>query len=113
MKKVLLSGLFFLIPFIYSSAQSGNMVLVEEFTETGCGACAEYDSSFQVFTNANADKIALINYHCFYALDTFYTYYKACDKRYNYYGASGYPSAMANGKEPGKGSSHLSYVNQT
>ena len=54
-------------------SQTGRRVLVEEFSETGCGACAEYDSAFQVMTNANADKISVINYHCFYMLDTFFT----------------------------------------
>ncbi len=113
MKKILLPALFLLFQFINSFAQTGNVVLIEEFTETGCGACSEYDSSFQALTNANSEKVAVINYHCFYSLDTFYTYYKACDKRFGYYNLSGYPSAMANGMQPEKNSSHLSYVNES
>ena len=94
-------------------AQTGNIALIEEFTETGCGACAEYDSSFQALTNANADKVAVINYHCFYSLDTFYVYNKACDKRYGLYDLSGFPSAAANGMKPLPTSGHLSYINQS
>ena len=114
MKKVILLGLFLTIPFISLFAQTGNLVLIEEFTETGCGACSQYDSSFQALTNANAEKVVVLNYHCFYSLDTFYTYYKACDKRSGFYGnIVGFPSALANGQLPEKSSSHLSYINQS
>lgn len=114
MKKILLTGFFLMIPFFYTIAQTGKVVLIEGFSETGCGACAQYDSSFQALINANSEKVVLINYHCHYSLDTFYTYYKACNERYGYYtNMSGFPSAMANGKEPIKKSSHLSYINQT
>ena len=113
MKKVILTGLFLFFTLIYSVAQKGNVVLIEEFTETGCGACSQYDSSFQALTNANAEKVVVINYHCFYALDTFYTYYMACDKRSSFYNnIIGYPSAIVNGQLPEKNSSHISYVNQ-
>ena len=114
MKKLLALGLFLFIPFIYISAQTGHVVLIEEFTETGCGACSQYDSSFQALTNANAEKVVVINYHCFYSLDTFYTYYNACDKRSGFYNnIVGFPSALANGQLPEKNSSHLSYINQS
>ena len=114
MKKVILTGLFLFFTLIYSAAQTGNVVLIEEFTETGCGACSQYDSSFQALTNANSEKVVVINYHCFYALDTFYTYYKACDKQSSFYGnIVGFPSAIVNGQLPEKNSSHLSYANQS
>src|SRR6187549_2264384 len=100
MKRVLITSLFVLVQIIYSAAQNKNVVLIEEFTETGCGACSQYDSSFQALIKANEDKVALLNYHCFYQLDTFYTYYKACDQRYSVYKLSGYPSGAANGKLP-------------
>lgn len=92
------------------TAQTGRVVLVEEFTETGCSACAQYDSAFQAITDANAGKIALLNYHCFYMLDPFYQYYKACDARYNAYKLEGYPCAMMNGKKPNANSAHQSFV---
>ena len=37
MKKILLPALFLLIQFINSFAQTGNVVLIEEFTETNQG----------------------------------------------------------------------------
>ncbi len=112
MNKVIISGFVFFFLSTLSFAQSGNRVLIEEFTETGCGACAQYDSAFQALTNANADKVAVLNYHCYYSLDTFYTYNKACDTRYAQYDLTGFPSAAVNGKKPSPSSGHLSYVNQ-
>lgn len=95
-----------------AAAQTDRVVLIEEFVETACSACAQYDSAFQALTKANEDKIAVINFHCHYSLDPFYTFNKSCDKRMELYGFSGFPSAMMNGMEPSKGSSHLSYVKQ-
>jgi hypothetical protein len=115
MKKTLFLSttlILFSIIAVAQSGTSGNRVLIEEFTETGCGACAEYDSSFQALTNANADKVAVLNYHCFYALDTFYIYNKACDTRYAQYDIAGFPGAAVNGKKPTPSSGHLTYVNQ-
>jgi len=96
--------------FVSASSQTGRVVLVEEFVETGCSACAQYDSAFQAITDANADKVAVINFHCHYMLDPFYTFNKACDKRYEYYGLSGFPTAMMNGRQPHPSSAHLSFV---
>jgi len=113
MNKVSLFGFFLTLFSSFALAQTGNRVLIEEFTETGCGACAQYDSAFQALTNANADKVAVLNYHCYYSLDTFYTYNKACDGRYGLYDLTGFPSAAVNGKKPSATSGHLSYVNQS
>ena len=98
----------------YAQSQTGNVVLIEEFTETGCGACSQYDSAFQALTNFNADKVTVLNYHCFYQLDTFYTYNRSCDSRYSFYQITdGYPTVMVNGKRPGGGkSAHMARVNQ-
>lgn len=111
MRKIILSSLF-LINALISSAQNGSVVLIEEFTETGCGACSQYDSSFQALTDLNADKVAVINFHCYYALDTFYMYNMSCDRRYSDYKLSGYPCATANGMKGIPSSGHLAYINQ-
>jgi hypothetical protein len=106
-----MAGIMFFLSFMNTFAQTGNVVLVEEFSETGCGACAEYDSAFQALTDKKAEKVAVISYHCFYSLDTFFTYNKAGDQRYSFYQIrSGFPSAMINGKKPGE-TSHLYFVN--
>ena len=112
MKRNILTTLLFSLPTLFAFAQTNNVVLIEEFTETGCGACSQYDSSYQVLTNANADKVAVLNYHCFYSEDPFTKYTKAGDQRYAFYQIKdGFPSAMVNGKKPGITSAHLLYVN--
>ncbi len=92
-------------------AQTGNVVLIEVFSETGCGACAEYDSSFKALTDTNADKVAVISYHCFYSQDPFFTYNRTGDQRYAFYKIKdGFPTAMVNGKKAGETSAHLYFV---
>ena len=112
MKKLILALLLF-SGIQLTNAQNGRVVLIEEFTETGCGACLQYDSSFQALTNLNADKVAVINFHCYYALDTFYMYNMSCDKRYSDYKLSGYPSVAVNGMKPIPSSGHIAYVTQS
>jgi hypothetical protein len=110
MKKINLLMLMMLFSAI-NYAQENNLVLIEEFTETGCGACAQYDSSFQAFTRTNADKVAVINYHCFYSDDPFFQYNKACNERQTFYHLrEGFPAAIVNGKRPGRTSEHLHYA---
>lgn len=113
MKKIALLQASTAVFCFFALAQNGRVVLVESFVETGCSACAQYDSAFQAVTRAHADKVAVISFHCYYKLDPFYTYCKACDKRYADYKLEGYPSAMVNGKMPVPNSTtaHLSFVN--
>src|SRR5882672_7200512 len=47
MKKIVFACLISLLFSLYIKAQTLSPVLVEVFTETGCGACAENDSAFQ------------------------------------------------------------------
>ncbi len=115
--KVIISTLLVFITLSFNSfsqSQIQNVVLIEEFSETGCGACFQYDSAFTALTSANASKVAVINYHCYYQLDTFYTYNRSCDTRYSFYKITdGYPTAMVNGKKVGTSkSAHLARVNQ-
>lgn len=112
MKKKLLAAILFFIPTMFAFAQTGNTVLVETFTETGCGACAEYDSAFNALMNANAEKVAVLNYHCFYSADAFKNYTRAGDQRYAFYPVKGgFPSGVVNGKKPLPDSFHILYVN--
>ncbi len=93
-----------------SFAQKGNPVLIETFSETGCGACAAYDSAFQAVIKANAEKVVVINYHCYYTMDSLYQYNKICDQKYGYYDIKGFPGAMINGQMPNSTSSHMTYI---
>ena len=111
MKKIFLIGIVFIVYSICAVAQ--NVVLVEQFTETGCGACSQYDSAFNAITNRNADKVAVINYHCFYVLDTFNLFNKGGSDRNNFYSFNqGFPSAAVNGKMPRPNYAHVAYVNE-
>jgi hypothetical protein len=110
MKKSILIVMFLTCLQGYTNAQTGSRVLIEEFTETGCGACAQYDSAFQALTNSLSDKVAVLNYHCFYMLDTFYQYNKACDNRYIQYQLHGYPQAVANGMPGDLKSTHITGI---
>ncbi len=115
--KLIISTFLVCITFTFNSfsqSQIQNVVLIEEFSETGCGACFQYDSAFTALTTANAAKVAVINYHCYYQLDTFYTYNRSCDTRYSFYKITdGYPTAMVNGKKVGMSkNAHLARVNQ-
>lgn len=113
MKKIIITGTFVALLSLGALAQTKNVVLIEEFTETGCGACSQYDSSFQAMTNANADKVAVINYHCFYTEDPFFKYNKTGDQRYAFYGIKdGFPSVMMNGKKPGVTTAHMHYATE-
>jgi thiol-disulfide isomerase/thioredoxin len=108
-----LRNFFLLVCFLLSSAsfsQNGNPVLIETFSETGCGACAAYDSAFQAVVNANAEKVILISYHCYYSLDKMYQYNKLCDGKYGYYDINGFPGVIVNGRKPIKSSSHMTYI---
>ena len=94
-----------------SQGTGTHKVLIEEFTETGCGACAQYDTTFQKITDNNADKAIVINYHCFYSEDPFYNYNKLGYQRYKFYNIKdGFPSVMVNGKMPSPSSAHMNYV---
>ncbi len=105
------AGVILFISSSTSFAQTGNVVLIEVFSETGCGACAEYDSSFKALTDTNAAKVAVISYHCFYSQDPFLTYNRTGDQRYAYYKIKdGFPSAMVNGKKASETSAHLYFV---
>ena len=113
MQKTILLAILMFTSSIGSNAQTGNLVLIEQFTETGCGACAQNDSAFNALINANTDKVAVISYHCYYTLDPFYAYNKAGYDRYAFYQMKdGFPSAMVNGKKPNTNSAHLSYVKE-
>jgi hypothetical protein len=91
-------------------AQERNVVLIESFSETGCGFCAKEDSAYNALMRSKYDKVAVINYHCFYKLDTFYQYNKASDHRYLYYKLKGVPAGLINGLYPVKFSSYITFI---
>lgn len=59
------SALLFLLIFTVSIgfSQSQRFVLLEHFTNAGCGPCAQLNPMVQAIVNANPDKITSINYH--------------------------------------------------
>ena len=45
------------------NAQNQRILLLESFTNTGCGPCAQYNPAMDALIANNADKIAAIKYH--------------------------------------------------
>ena len=45
------------------NAQNERVLLLESFTNTGCGPCAQYNPAMDALIANNADKIAAIKYH--------------------------------------------------
>lgn len=48
---------------LFSFGQSQRLVLLEHFTQAGCGPCAIYNPAMHTILVANPDKITSINYH--------------------------------------------------
>ena len=46
-----------------ANAQNQRVMLLESFTNTGCGPCAQYNPGMDALIANNADKIAAIKYH--------------------------------------------------
>ena len=48
---------------VKANAQNQRVILLESFTNTGCGPCAQYNPGMDALIANNADKIAAIKYH--------------------------------------------------
>lgn len=75
-------------------------VLVEEFTNASCGPCAQQNPAFKTFLNNNKANVIPIIYRTSWpGRDVMYSKNPTMyDKRVQYYGVSGVPYAVTNGK---------------
>lgn len=82
------------------NAQNERILLLESFTNTGCGPCAAYNPTMDALIAANADKIAAIKYHVNWpsANDPMYLHNTGENgSRTNYYGVNSVPHVVIDG----------------
>lgn len=98
MRKILLSAFVFLIS-LGATAQK-RLVLIEEFTNDGCGPCANYSPTLDAFLDDRLGDVIAIKYHGEYPdrNDPIYLAQKeALDKKISLYSVSAYPTTVING----------------
>lgn len=112
MLKTLLSFAFATAVAVSSQAQEGGTsseqhsikipVLIEEFTNSGCGPCAEYAPVLDSAVSYRLGEVVAVKYHGVYP-DRNDPYYLAqkdnFDKRILFYDVMGYPTTVLNGIE--------------
>lgn len=104
MKKLTMSVLLALTMTTAAQAQTRNrnMVLIEEFTNTGCSPCADYSPTLDSMISYRLGQVAAVKYHGTYPdpNDPFYLDQKTdLDKRISYYGIKAYPTVILNGQQ--------------
>lgn len=83
-----------------ANAQNERMLLLESFTNTGCGPCAMYNPAMDALIAANPDKIVAIKYHVNWpsANDPMYLHNTSENSaRTSYYGVTGVPYVVVDG----------------
>lgn len=82
------------------NAQNERMLLLESFTNTGCGPCAAYNPAMDALIAANPDKVAAIKYHVNWpsATDPMYLHNTSENgARTSYYGVNSVPHVVIDG----------------
>lgn len=90
------------ISYIFNVASKSvdRRILIEHFTNTGCGPCAAQNPGFKNLTNQFPDNISSIKYHPSFpsSSDPFYVFNKSENTaRLNYYKVNGVPHAVTDG----------------
>lgn len=83
-----------------ANAQNERMLLLESFTNTGCGPCATYNPAMDALIAANPDKVAAIKYHVNWpsATDPMYLHNTSENgARTSYYGVNSVPHVVIDG----------------
>ena len=83
-----------------TNAQDGRVLLLESFTNTGCGPCAAYNPAMDALIAANPDIIAAIKYHVNWpsAVDPMYLHNTTENgARTSYYGVNSVPHVVVDG----------------
>ncbi|MDO4161294.1 MAG: Omp28-related outer membrane protein [Prevotellaceae bacterium] len=87
-----------------AQTRNRNIVLIEEFTNTGCGPCASYSPTLDTVISYRLGEVIAIKYHGSYPdrNDPFYLDQQTdIDKRIALYDISAYPTTIMNGDEIG------------
>ena len=101
MKKItlILASLLMLIA-LKTNAQNQRILLLESFTNTGCGPCATYNPGMDAIIAANPDKLVAIKYHVNWpsGTDPMYLHNTAENSaRVGYYGVNSVPHVVVDG----------------
>ena len=83
-----------------ANAQNQRVLLLESFTNTGCGPCAAYNPAMDALISNNSDKIAAIKYHVNWpsAQDPMYLHNTGDNgSRTSYYNVTGVPQVIIDG----------------
>lgn len=87
-----------------NSQEAKRMVLIEEFSNTGCGPCAKYSPVLDSVVSYRLGDVISVKYHGGYpsAKDLFYLNIKEdMDKKMSLYDISGVPTTVINGQVMG------------
>lgn len=98
--------LLLLAPMTVLGQTHRNMVLIEEFTNTGCGPCANYAPTLDSVVTDRLGEVIAIKFHGYYPdrRDPFYLDQQETQlARSEYYSVSGYPTTVINGEVVGNG----------
>lgn len=93
-------ALFLMLATLKANAQNERMLLLESFTNTGCGPCAMYNPAMDALIAANPDKVAAIKYHVNWpsSSDPMYLHNTAENgSRTSYYGVNSVPHVVIDG----------------
>lgn len=104
MKKKYTFLLLLLFVALHLSAQQ-HLVLIEEFTNTGCNPCASWSPELDQVIEDRLGECIAIKYHSGYpdSSDEYYNYDKLTQQtRLDYYGVTGVPTTFVNGVEIGE-----------
>ena len=113
---IIIASLLMLLS-LQANAQNQRILLLESFTNTGCGPCAAYNPAMDALIANNADKIAAIKYHVNWpsAADPMYLHNTAENgARTSYYGVDAVPRVVIDGNRfnGSPGSVNQSTINQ-
>ena len=99
-KSTLLIASIVMLLTLKANAQNQRVLLLESFTNTGCGPCAAYNPAMDALISNNSDKIAAIKYHVNWpsAQDPMYLHNTAENgSRTSYYNVTGVPQVVIDG----------------
>ncbi len=102
MRRLLLALVSLMVLQLSAEAQQKRLVLIEEFTNTGCGPCASWSPLLDSCINYRLGDCIAIKYHSGYPYnaDEFFNYDKdAQQTRLNYYNVTGVPATFIDGIE--------------
>ena len=105
MKKIFITVAILISTFLFGSAQqlpNKNIVVVENFTNTGCGPCAKFSPVLDKVVNDRLGDVICIKCHGSYPdhKDPFYLEEKSnLDERMKFYDITAFPTLLVNGIE--------------